>query len=65
MTKEQLFDRILEEKIIIDPLIWLLKIEDKVEKTHEQYICSIAARNKNNIKVKILLEKYIEFWEIK
>jgi hypothetical protein len=31
-----LFEKILEEKTVIDPLFWLIKIEDKVNKDHEE-----------------------------
>ncbi|MGG0412074.1 hypothetical protein [Peribacillus simplex] len=64
MIKEELFARILLEKKVIDPLLWLIKVEDKVDKTHEEYIRSMSVRYKDNPKILKLLEQYILLWEV-
>jgi hypothetical protein len=65
MDKEEMFSRILEEKVIIDPLLWLIKIENQVDKTHEQYIRSMALKYKGNSQKRKVLEQYFELWKIK
>lgn len=64
MNKEELFTRILEEKKVIDPLLWIIKVQDKIDKTHEQYINAMAVRYKDNTKIRKLLEPYVEFWKM-
>ncbi|MGG1272529.1 hypothetical protein ABE272_19195 [Priestia aryabhattai] len=59
-----LFERIVEEKIVIDPVIWLLRIQNnKVNESHEQYVRAMAKRHKNNQKIIKQLEKYFELWK--
>lgn len=60
-----LFERIVEEKIVIDPVIWLLKIQFlKVEEDHEQYIRAMAEKHKYNPKIMKQLKKYFELWKV-
>lgn len=61
-----LFERIVEEKIVIDPVIWLLKIQlTKVDEGHEEYVQAMIKRHKYNPTLIKQLEKYIELWKIK
>jgi hypothetical protein len=65
MTRQELFKRIIEEIEVIDPVIWLLRIQfSKVDEDHEQYIRAMAARHKDNPKVMKNLQEHIEFWKI-
>lgn len=60
-----LFERIVEERTVIDPVIWLLKIQFvKVDEDHEQYVRAMAERHKHNPKVMKQLEQYFELWKI-
>ncbi|WP_249598509.1 hypothetical protein [Peribacillus frigoritolerans] len=66
MTRKELFNRIIEEKQVIDPVIWLLRIQfTKVDEEHEEYVRAMAERYKNNPKVMKQLEQLIELWKIK
>ncbi|HFJ9474582.1 TPA: hypothetical protein ACGW68_006007 [Bacillus cereus] len=46
----KLFKRIIEEKEVIDPLIWVLKIEEQVHVEYEKYIEAMEERYKDNSK---------------
>ncbi|PEO97624.1 hypothetical protein CN577_30915 [Bacillus toyonensis] len=47
----ELFKKIIEEKEVIDPLIWVLKIEEQVQVEYEKYIEAMEVRHKENAKV--------------
>lgn len=47
----ELFKKIIEEKEVIDPLIWVLKIEEQVQVEYEKYIEAMEERHKENPKV--------------
>ncbi|PFZ20099.1 hypothetical protein [Bacillus wiedmannii] len=47
----ELFKKIIEEKEVIDPLIWGLKIEEQVQVEYEKYIEAMEERHKENSKV--------------
>ncbi|MCM3673202.1 hypothetical protein M3699_04745 [Peribacillus simplex] len=58
-----LFERILEEKTVIDPVIWVLKIQFiKVDEDHEQYIRAMTERHKHNPKIMRHLKQYFEHY---
>ncbi|HFJ9371728.1 TPA: hypothetical protein ACGW7B_002250 [Bacillus nitratireducens] len=46
----KLLKRIIEEKEVIDPLIWVLKIEEQVHIEYEKYIEAMEERHKENPK---------------
>ncbi|PEW48947.1 hypothetical protein CN431_08460 [Bacillus cereus] len=46
----ELFKKIIEEKEVIDPLIWVLKIEEQVQVEYEKYIEAMEERHKANPK---------------
>ncbi|WP_158633927.1 hypothetical protein [Radiobacillus deserti] len=64
MTKKEMFKKIIDEKTVIDPLIWLLKIEDKVDVSHKEYVIAMAERHKYNHKILKRLEEYFKLWKI-
>lgn len=64
MNKEDLYKRILEEKTVIDPLLWVLKIEEQVDKSHQEYVRDMAERYKLNPKIIKQLEEYFKLWKL-
>lgn len=47
----ELFKKIIEEKEVINPLIWVLKIEEQVQVEYEKYIEAMEERHRENPKV--------------
>ncbi|MED3788916.1 hypothetical protein P4576_17085 [Peribacillus frigoritolerans] len=55
----KVFEKILGEKQVIDPVIWLLKIQFiYVEEDHKEYIQAMTSRWKNNPKIMKELQKH-------
>ncbi|MDA2670656.1 hypothetical protein PDQ76_17675 [Bacillus cereus] len=57
----ELFKRIIEEKVVIDPLIWVLKIEEQVHIEYEKYIEAMEERHKENPKVLKKIQQVKQF----
>lgn len=58
MTKEETFKLILEEKVVIDALIWIVRIEEKVDKSYQEYIEAMTERHKHNSRMMKLIEQH-------
>ncbi|OOQ93942.1 hypothetical protein [Bacillus cereus] len=57
----KLFKRIIEEKEVIDPLIWVLKIEEQVHIEYEKYIEAMEERHKENLKALKKIQQVKQF----
>ncbi|MFA1710511.1 hypothetical protein ACDX66_02230 [Peribacillus frigoritolerans] len=65
MDRKKLFDRIVEEKQVIDPVIWLLRIQfTQVDETYEEYVRAMGERWKYNPRVLKELNQYFELLKI-
>ncbi|WP_026688799.1 hypothetical protein [Alteribacter aurantiacus] len=43
-----LFKRLLEERVVIDPTLYIVKIQDKVGQEYSTYLNGVAERWKHN-----------------
>lgn len=61
-----MFERIIEEKKVIDPVIWMLRIQyNHTDEHHEEYVRAMSKRWKNNPRIMKELQQYFELWKIK